>query len=246
MMLKFKISLLIILGFCLPQTIQAEPHYNAWFRSTLSVSPHAKFKLDAEWQHRRQNGYNNSNMLDKSLLLSYRTWVHYQHNEGIVFSISPIAYFSNKSIINKPLDEDASYRNEIRFSAAATLQHKLLEKLHIVDRAAIEYRIFEHVQPNITRLRNRLGLKYDFSEKIKLSVYEELLVNLSGTTPDHFLDHERLAVQVDYTLSPHLKIDIGYLHINRLPLNNPSKITEHNIFLNLRYQLHTGSKNLSS
>ena len=224
------------------QTLQAQQHYNAWFRSTLSVPVGNKFKIDNEFQHRRQNGFNNADMFDRNLMFTYRNWVHYQHNSAIKFSLSPFAYFSHYKIIQKKSDEVASPNNEIRFSAAVELQHEILKRFYIVDRTAIEYRMFDNNQSNITRLRNRFGFRYDFTDKIKLSVFDELLFNLSGTSQYHFFDHDRIGVTLEYTVLPYLKFDIGYIHIARLPLTSTTKLHENNIFLNLTYQLHKRTK----
>ncbi|MDE1191836.1 MAG: DUF2490 domain-containing protein [Arachidicoccus sp.] len=224
------------------QTSQAQQHYNAWFRSTLSIPVGKKFKIDNEFQHRRQNGFDNANLFDRNLMFTYRSWVHYQHNEDVKVSVSPFAYFSHYRIIQNKTDEIAQPNNEIRFSAAVELQHIIVKKFYVVDRTAIEYRMFDNNQSDITRLRNRFGFRYDFIDKIKLSVFDELLFNLSGTTQHHFFDHDRIGLNLEYTVLPYLKFDIGYIHIARLPLTGTTKLHENNIFLNLTYQLHKRTK----
>jgi hypothetical protein len=117
-----------------------------------------------------------------------------------------------------------------------------VKKFYVVDRTAIEYRVFDGNQSDITRLRNRFGFRYDFTDKIKLSLFDELLFNLSGTTQHHFFDHDRLGLYLEYKVLPYLKFDIGYIHITRLPLISTTKLHENNIFLNLTYQLHKRTK----
>lgn len=218
--------------------MQAQDHYNAWFRSTLSVPVEKKFKIDTEFQHRRQNGLENKNIFDKNLMFTFRTWVHYQHKEGIKFSVSPFAYFTHYRIIQNKTDEPAQPNNEIRFSAAVELQHELFNKFYMVDRTAIEYRMFNNNQSDVTRLRNRFGFRYDFTNKIKLSVFDELLFNVTGTTYEHFFDHNRLGLNLEYIVLPYFKFDIGYIYITRLPLAGTTKLHENNILLNLTFQLH--------
>ena len=234
----FKKLLITAIWISIAQTLQAQQHYNAWFRGTLSVPVGKKFKIDTEFQHRRQNGFGNANLFDKNLMFTFRNWVHYQHNEDVKFSLSPFAYFSNYKIIQKQADENATPNSEIRFSAAVELQHSIVKKFYIVDRTAIEYRMFDRNQSDITRLRNRFGFRYKFNEKIKLSVFDELLFNLSGTTQQHFFDHNRIGLSLEYITLPYLKFDIGYIHITRLPLTSTTRLHENNIFLNLTYQLH--------
>ena len=72
--------LLTAIWISIAQTSQAQQHYNTWFRGTLSTSVGKKLKIDNEFQHRRQNGFENENMFDRNLMFTYRNWVHYQHN----------------------------------------------------------------------------------------------------------------------------------------------------------------------
>lgn len=241
----FKKLLITAIWISIAQTLQAQYHYNVWFRSTLSVPVGNKFKIDTEFEHRRQNGFENKNMFDKNLMFTFRNWVHYQHNEDVKFSLSPFAYFSNYKIVQKQADENAIPNSEIRFSAAVELQHSIVKKFYVVDRTAIEYRVFDGNQSDITRLRNRFGFRYEFTDKIKLSVFDELLFNLSGTTQHHFFDHNRLGLNLGYKVLPYLKFDIGYIHLTRLPIipvTGTSKISENNIILNLTYQLQKRTK----
>lgn len=238
----FKKLLITAIWISIAQTSQAQHHYNAWFRGTLSIAVGKKFKIDNEFQHRRQNGFENENMFDRNLMFAYRNWVHYQHNSTIKFSLSPFAYFSNYKIIQKQTDKNEKANSEIRFSAAVELQHSMVKKFYVVDRTAIEYRVFDGNQSDITRLRNRFGFRYDFTDKIKLSLFDELLFNLSGTTQDHFFDHDRIGLNLEHKLLPYLKFDIGYIHIARLPLTSTTKLHENNIILNLTYQLHKRTK----
>ncbi len=235
-MLRLKALLFTAIWISIAQNVQAQSHYNAWFRTTLSVPIGSKVKTDTEFQHRRQNGFENENMFDRKLMFTLRNWVHYQHNPALKFSISPFAYFSHYKVIQHQTDETAKSGNEIRFSVAAEWQHKLFEKWYIVDRSAAEYRIFNTTQSDVSRFRNRLGIRYDFTEQIKLTVYDELFVNVTGTSNAHFFDHNRIGFNVEYHVLPNLKFDIGYIYIVRQPLAATTKLYENNTFLNLTYQ----------
>lgn len=234
----FKKLLITAIWISIVQTLQAQQHYNAWFRGTLSVPVGKKFKIDTEFQHRRQNGFENKNMFDKNLMFTLRSWVHYQHKEDIKFSFSPFAYFSHYRIIQNKTDETVTPNNEIRFSAAVELQHEIFKKLYVIDRNALEYRIFSNSQSDITRLRARFGVRYEFTEHIKLTVFDELFFNVAGTPIEHVFDHDRIGLNLEYKVLPNLKFDIGYIYITRLPMTSTTKLHENNIFLNLTYQLH--------
>ncbi|WP_140938659.1 DUF2490 domain-containing protein [Sphingobacterium lumbrici] len=241
----FKKLLITAIWISIAQTLQAQYHYNAWFCSTLSVPVGNKFKIDTEFQHRRQNGFENKNMFDKNLMFTLRSWVHYQHKEDIKFSFSPFAYFSHYRIIQSKTDETVTPNSEIRFSAAVELQHEIFKKLYVIDRNALEYRIFSNSQSDITRLRARFGVRYEFTEHIKLTVFDELFFNVAGTPIEHVFDHDRIGLNLEYKVLPNLKFDIGYIHLTRLPIipvTGTSKISENNIILNLTYQLHKRTK----
>lgn len=244
-MLRLKTLLTAAIWIFIAQNLQAQYHYNAWFRSTLSVPFGSKIKADGEFQHRRQNGFENRNLLDKNLMFTLRSWVHYQHKEDIKFSVSPFAYFKHYRIIQNETDETVTPNNEIRFSAAVELQHEIFKKFYVIDRNALEYRIFSNSQSDITRLRARFGVRYEFTEHIKLTVFDELFFNVAGTPIEHVFDHDRIGFNLEYKMLPNLKFDIGYIHLTRLPIipvTGTSKINENNIILNLTYQLHKRTK----
>ncbi len=238
----FKKLLFAAIWIFIAQDLQAQQHYNAWLRSTLSVPVGEKCKIDNELQHRRQNGFGNANLFDKNLMFTYRIWGHYQHNEDVKFSVSPFAYFSQYKIIQQQADEAIQPNGEVRFSAASELQHEIFGKFYIVDRTAIEYRMFDNNQSDMIRLRNRFGVRCDCTHKIKLSVFDELLFNSTGTTHKHFFDHDRLGLNFEYKVLPYLKFDIGYIYITRLPITSTTKLHENNFFLNLTYQIHKPTK----
>lgn len=218
------------------QTVQAQHRYNAWFRSTLSIPVGDKIIADNEFQHRRQSGFDNENLFDENLMFSYRNWVHYQHSENIRFSVSPFAYFKHYRIIQNHSDETAKPNSEVRFSMAMELQHQLLERIYLVNRTAVEYRVFNNRQ-DITRLRNRLGVYFGVIERMTAGIFEEPLVNITGVPHKHIFDHNRIGVNLEYKVVPNLKMDLGYMYISRLPLANTTMLYENNFYLNFTYRL---------
>jgi hypothetical protein len=196
--------------------------------------------MDSEVQHRRQNGFENHNMLSDPLMYSFRTWIHYQYNDALRFSVSPIACFSNNGIIQQKEDEWSLPNHEIRFTAAIELQKPLVHKLHYIIRPGIEYRWFRERNDKISRLRNKIGLRYEIGKKLNALVYDELLLNVSGVSSDHFFDHNRVGFIIAYKVRENLKMDWGYMYIKRFPLNNVYDLYEHNFVLNLSldFKLH--------
>ena len=237
--MKNKIStiiLLVIVTLFAPKTL-AQEHTNSWFRTTLSIPINEKIKTDLELQHRRQNDFESNNLFDKNLMYTFRTWIYYKQNKDVVYAISPFAYFSNYKIIQKESDAVAKPTNEYRFTASIELQHQLATKFYVVDRTAIEYRVFEGSIENTTRLRNRLVFRYDLNSRYNLAIGDEILVNTTGTDAQHMFDHNRAFSNFSYKPNSAVKFDIGYIYISRLTKSNINLIDESNFYLNFTYTL---------
>ena len=239
MKIKIKISIIamVISTSLLNSKIIAQVHTNSWFRTTLNIAVTERIKTDLELQHRRQNGFENSNLLDKNLMYSFRSWIYFKHNKNLVFAISPFAYFSNYKIIQKESDAVASPANEFRFCASVEFQHELANNFFIVNRLAQEYRIFEGAAENVFRSRNRLAFRYDFTSKLNASLGDELFINVSGTDEKHVFDHNRLYINISIKPSPTVKVDFGYIYISRLMKVNTDVSVDNNFYLNFTYLL---------
>jgi hypothetical protein len=155
-----------------------------------------------------------------------------------VYALSPFAYFSNYKIIQKESDAVAKPTNEYRFTASVELQHQLATKFYVVDRTAMEYRVFEGSIENTTRLRNRLAFRYDFNPNYNVAIGDEILINSTGTDAQHIFDHNRIFTNFSYNLNSAVKLDIGYIYISRLTKSNIDLIDESNFYLNFTYTLN--------
>ncbi|HTN45804.1 MAG TPA: DUF2490 domain-containing protein [Flavipsychrobacter sp.] len=233
----FKKMLVTAIGAGFAQTLPAQTHHNIWFRTTVSYQVSEKVKADVELQHRRQNGFENDNMLDKNLMCSFRSWLHYQYNKHTGFSVSPFAYFTNYPIIQNVPGEPAKPFHEIRFAAAMDNRNKIMGKWGLLERSALEYRIPDNSIPRTLRLRSRLGLQYAATSRLGLSVYDELFCNIAGVSASHFFDHNRIGLTFEYRISPGMKLEAGYIYISRLPLAEGILRREHNIMMNFTCQL---------
>ncbi len=237
--MKSKITTIILvltITYSVPRAI-AQEHKNSWFRTTLSIPVTEKIKTDVELQHRRQNDFKSDNLFDKNLMYTFRTWIYYKKSDDLVYAISPFAYFSNYKIIQKESDANANSTNEYRISASLELQHELAKKFFIVDRTAIEYRMFEGTVENVLRLRNRLAARYNFNPNFNATVGDEVFINLTGTDAQHLFDHDRLFANLSFKLSLSSKFDLGYIYISRLPKNNVDLIEESNFYLNYTFTI---------
>ncbi|MCO6494507.1 MAG: DUF2490 domain-containing protein [Bacteroidetes bacterium] len=215
----------------------AQYNNDAWFKVIVSKPITKQWGLDAEFQNRRQNGWDNKNPLDKNLVLSSRLWVHYQKSQHLKFSLAPFAYYTNYKTIRTIADETANPTGEYRFSFAAELKYKIKVKIILFNRSALEYRFFDTPKPNFFRVRDRLTAKYVFSNKLKFSVFDELFVHLVKNKDYKSIEHNRLGGGMEYYILPKLKSELGYIYIVRLPFSQAKKSKEHIVFLNLGYEL---------
>lgn len=223
--------------FISSQTLFAQYQHNAWFRGTVNVSLSSKLTLDTELQHRRQRSPNTSNFLGENLLHSYRNWLHYQHQPYLKFSLSPFAYFNHYKILQSEDDRLGTPNHEVRFSAAFEIQLPLAQNFYIIDRSAVEYRVLSNASSDITRFRNRLGVKYDLNNRLHFTLSNEFILNTSGVPLTHFFDQNRIGFNVEYQVLNNLKFDLGYIHLIRFPVHATSALYEHNIYFNLAYKL---------
>lgn len=230
--------LIIVLVVIAGSKAKAQEHTNSWFRTTISIPITDKFRADVEGQLRRQNGFENENLLNKRLLYSFRAWCYYKQSEEVTLVVSPFAYFSNYKIIQKQTDETASPTNEYRFSAAIEVQHKMTFNLFILNRTAFEYRVFEGAIENVIRLRHRLGFRYDLNPKYNLGIGDEIFINAKGTDAQHLFDQNRVIANITFKPTASVKFDLGYMHISRLPKSTIDLLEENNIYLNFTYTIN--------
>lgn len=228
----------VILFLFFARTLPARLHDNFWFRTTLSIPLNSKISFDTEFQHRRQNGFYNQNMFDKSLMFTFRNWIHYQPASRVKISVSPFAYFRHYRIIQKESDSGSTPVAEVRFSAAAEFQPRIFAKVFLVDRVALEYRMFQTAQSDMVRFRNRFGFRWAYNSNINVSVFDEILLNVSEMNSNHFGDHNRLGFILEYKMLNRIKFETGYIYIYRISPNPALQIAENNVFLNLTYQIH--------
>jgi hypothetical protein len=215
---KFLLKLLlIVVCFFTCYYGTAQHHYYAWLRATVNYSITKKIKADAELHYRTQNNIDNKNPFNKNLLTAFRAIFFYKHNEHVQFSFSPLAFFSTNKIIQKDSDVLSPKTTEYRISGYAELQEPLTKKIFLLNRTGIEYRIFQLPSTNITRVRNRVLLRYDASNTFNFSVGDELFVNATGIAAAHIFDQNRILLNAGYKPSSALKFEVGYIYGKRMP-----------------------------
>lgn len=225
----------VIILLCTGVTSQAQ-HLNSWLRATLIYRIDKQWSVDAEGQDRRQNALHTMNPFKESLLYSFRTWIHYRPDKTWAFSLSPFAWYSAYRIIETNSDYNSQPSQECRISATADFRRPIKAKLSLVSREALEYRMFVNNNKSL-RLRNKVGLYYEFTTSFYTQATYEILLNVSACSNAYLFDHDRISLSTVYNAGSHCTIEIGYMYINRLPLIAEKRITENNLFLNLGYKI---------
>ncbi len=229
-MFSFKSWIICILFVFTLNNFEAQNRYATWLRGTFTISLNKQFKLDHEFQYRRQNGSTNYNLFDKDLMSSYRSWVSFQTKEIVKFSLSPFAYFYHYN-----LSED-KHTVEYRYTIACEIQKLVKAKQRIVNRFALEYRMYQNTSNSLFRFRDRIGYRYELSDKMYITFSDELFVSLSKI-PAEFFDQNRLGLNVGYMLSSHLKLDVGYNFVHRKKASNLTLAYENNLLIYLNYRI---------
>lgn len=248
--MKKHITISILLSLInLTTFAQHVPYNNSWGRFSLLQPITEKWRGEVEFQHRRQNNYAQptKNAFDENLLSSVRTWIHYQHLEDLSLSISPFAYYLHNDIVVNDVSSYTQQKKEIRFSLAANLKHEIAKNLWVTDRTGFEYRDFTSTTSDFIRMRTRIGLRYEFTEKWNLTFYDEIFLNLKGSEPANFMDQDRLAFILNYKPTSHLRIETGYILITHVPKSENKFLHKNNFLLHLYYTLpgnqhHTHTK----
>lgn len=231
-MKKFLLITLILFS----RNAVAQHHFNAWFRASASYSFSSKFSSNVELQYRKQNGFGNENLCDKELMQSARLWFSYQQSKQILYAISPIAVFKHSRIIQLQEDELATPVRELRMTAMLKAQTALMPKLFFVTSSKAEYRIFDHQSKDILRLRQLAGLTYQFNDKMEVFASDEIFLNASGASALHVFDQNRILFQFAFSPKPNWKLELGYIHINRLLSSSVDILDDENFFINLNYK----------
>ncbi|MBX3252917.1 MAG: DUF2490 domain-containing protein [Chitinophagaceae bacterium] len=241
---RWSIAVVVLLGLCTPVRLNAQAYRNTWFRVTGRYHFSEKMMADIEWQHRRQQGYNNENPFHTELLSSMRPWVYYSFNQHIRIDASPIAYYSLHSAIKNKEDAGKKPLSEYRSTLGISFKQSLTKKLGIGGRIMAEYRNFSSTG-DIVRGRARVDIHYDMGKQYKLVWQGEELLNITGTAPDHVFDHSRLSASVNKQFGRRYHVELGYIYISRLLPGDSFIRREHNIFLNMMIDIKRNIKTTS-
>ncbi len=230
--------LLLLLTLTTPQLISAkETHQEVWLRGSVTLPLTKNFSIENEFQHRRQNAFDKSNPFNKNYVYFYKLWLKYKLNKNVSFLVLPFSYHSNYALIRSVADESKKPDKEYRFALGVHLNNQLGKNFYLQGRSLLEYRVLEKDRKDVVRLRQRLGLKYNLSKKVWLSVSDELIFNAVGKPANQFFDQNRASAGIGFSPAKGLNVNTSYTFLSRLPGGESERIRENVLTIDLNYTI---------
>ena len=227
-------GLFLIIALIASLTLQAQHKDNIWLRSTFTAQDKFGLIYDFELQHRLQP-INNDNLPNHILLNSARLWIHYNINNKLKLSVSPIALFYHiqwKSLSNQDLQkiQTREYRNSI----ALNYQFFTRKKVNLYIRSAIAGRVFSNKSPQF-RWRNRIGADWKINKKYTLKPFYEIFYQ---SQKDYFIPLEQMRFNfgLQRNFNKKFSIELAYMLLLKHNIYNANFLKEDNFIINLQYK----------
>jgi len=201
-----------------------------WYKYNL------KIPIGDDWQIRQE--IDDRNFIDPSRQSQFLLRTHLQRNLSKGWSMAlGFAYFVH-SLPQDPEVQDFYNVSELRPSFEITNLHKLSEKFHLHHRYWTELRYFQ--QPGesyifgTVRIRYKLELGYELSEKFSFLVFDEIHFNVGNKITYNVFDQNRYGIAAMY--SPVKNVGFELMYINWF-----QQTTAGDVFYNrdiIRFALH--------
>ncbi len=256
------LSLLVSSSCCFAQHPKATRDYIGnhmlWLNAQLNGKIKGKFNYGLDVEMRRQadpnSGYEKGDVVGKSNFDiikhpyqdALRPWIHYQPNDKIRFSWSPVTWFGTWSF---PANGKTTYQPELRTSPQITLYHNH-GRIQFIQRYRYEFR-FYGVKTTDTHLGDPTGPNnsYTFPDANKINRFrymlraviplnnskldkgtcyimtsEELFISNGKNVPSYkLLDQSRFYFMIGYKFHPEMRLELGYLNQTAFRMNNKAK-----------------------
>ena len=220
-MLPLKLNNILIYALllgCLPTKGQAQNyvHFTSWNKIAIGKEFSEAFELSGEFNYKRQNNYHSN--LESPLANAYsedlKLWLNFKKNDWMLV-VSPFTHLYNMPLLGKESDFSAKGAEEWRFALGLEYRPSF-EKWGYKLRATYEYRLLESHQYSPTgRLRLRVGANYNFTEKTRLVLQNDLFFNTSPSPATNFYDNDWASIGINHAFSDHLNMELGYLRATK-------------------------------
>lgn len=179
-----------------------------WYKYSL------KIPISTHWQIRQE--IDDRNFINPARQSQFLTRTHLQRNLGKGWDAAlGFAYFIHSLPQDPEINNFTNY-GELRPSFEIANLHKISEKFHLHHRYWTELRYFQQPDDTYTfgtvRIRYKLELGYELSEKFSFLVFDEIHLNLSNKITYNVFDQNRIGVAAMY--SPVKNIGFELMYIN--------------------------------
>lgn len=179
-----------------------------WYKYYLKVP------IGDKWQIRQE--LDDRNYTDPARQSQFVSRTHLQRNLSKGWNTSlGFAYFVH-SLPQDPEIQDYTNQKEIRPSFEIANLNTLSEKFHLHHRYWTEFRFFQQPDNSYTytniRVRYKIELEYELSEKFSFLVFDELHINLGSKITYNVFDQNRFGASVMYSPVKNIGFEVMYIN----------------------------------
>ena len=221
-MLRLKTTLLLVgfAGALFGQT-QHYTHTTFWYRGLVAVPLSKNWDFYGEYIHRQQNEIGSSNPFTHESFEEVRLWLHLKKGNWTV-QFNPISYIHSVPFLGKLADYTANPNQEWRAAASLELKQNVA-KWTFKERAQYEFRFPKSLDYALTTRFRLKGLaQIAISDKTKLTLSDELWLNMPPNQAANHFDQNWIYVGMSQQVCKVLSLELGY----RRNLKERSSTTE--------------------
>lgn len=179
-----------------------------WYKYNLKVP------IGDYWQIRQE--FDDRNFIDPTRQSQFLTRTHVQRKLGKEWSVAlGFAYFVH-SLPQEPEIQDFYNISELRPSVEIVNNTSLSNKFHLHHRYWTEFRFFrqpgEVYEFTTIRIRYKLELGYELSEKFSFLIFDEIHFNVSNNITYNVFDQNRYGIAAMYSPVKNIGFEIMYIN----------------------------------
>lgn len=203
----FTLSLILVAGLLWGQK-QVIDQQQIWYKYYL------KIPIGDRWQIREEIDFRN--FINPARQSQFLTRTHLQRNLGNGWDVALGFSYFRHSLPQDPEIADYTVRGELRPSFEIAHLQKLSDHFHLHHRYWTELRYFQEADDTYTfgtvRIRYKLELEYELTEKFSFLAFDELHINVSNKVTYNVFDQNRYGISAMY--SPVNNIGFELMYIN--------------------------------
>jgi hypothetical protein len=226
---KIQILIAFLFILCQRKTLiaqnQVSVHHTLWTRWQFNDQITSKLRWELMLQYRSQGvGENDWDMMERTQLKAYWTWLHYNFTPQFRLSFMPLCQFETHLLISSYDQNNIRPTKEFRWALRSEYQQNF-KHFQLSHRGVMEYRLRnvwaeDDYVPNWRgryMLRLSKPLKFNFlKEKVlNLIFFNEYLFQFGEAVQDFpsLFDQNRTAIGFNYQLIKNIRIELAYMYV---------------------------------